>query len=340
MTEEQTMHMGTMRVQGRDLAYERAMIPVDDCILDPKNPRVQTLVGVLGDGVTDQQLHDLIWEKDRVKALAEAVFQNGGVREHLLVQRVNGKYLVREGNCREVAARHLQVQYPGDDRFSKVPAWIFDDGLREEDIAVILADMHVAGKLQWPVYEQAKHVWDLHEKYQKPYDWLAIHLRLSKSKISQLLDAYRAMEEFLDTHKDSDIRKFSFFAELMKKPVLRKRYCDDSEFKEFFQSWVSTGRLTDSRDVRQLVLILDNPDALQALSDNGFKAALDVLHHADPSLSSDLYAAIKAATRRLREASAAEINELKAGTTPQKIILLRELHRATQDLATLSGTDL
>ena len=57
---------------------------------------------------------------------------------------------------------------------------IFDGELNDEDLAVLLADMHVAGKIRWDAYEQAKHVSDLYNVYGKTYDWLGNHLRLSK----------------------------------------------------------------------------------------------------------------------------------------------------------------
>ncbi len=48
--------------------------------------------------------------------------------------------------------------------------------------------------------------------YGKTYDWLSNHLRLSKSKIIELLSAYRAMNEFLNSHPAPDnVRKFSWF---------------------------------------------------------------------------------------------------------------------------------
>ena len=37
---------------------------------------------------------------------------------------------------------------------------VFDEELTEDDLAVLLADMHVTGKIRWDAYEQAKHVCD------------------------------------------------------------------------------------------------------------------------------------------------------------------------------------
>jgi hypothetical protein len=57
------------------------------------------------------------------------------------------------------------------------------------------------------------------------------------------------------------------------------------------------------------------------------------------SLESDLFWAVKNATEKLRSAPANDIQDLKAGNA-QKIIMLRDLHRAIEDLATLASMKL
>src|SRR5579872_2054824 len=144
-------------IQGKQIPYTVARIPNSQLELDPGNPRVQYLVGQMAGNVTEARLDELIWAKDQVKALAQSIFQNGGIREAVIVQpTANNKFLVREGNSRTVCNRHLSEQYPGDERFAFVPAHVFEQNLTVEDIAVILADFHVAGKIRWDAYEQAK----------------------------------------------------------------------------------------------------------------------------------------------------------------------------------------
>lgn len=329
-----------MTVQGKQVPFQRQAIVVADCELDPKNPRIQYLVGQKAGMVTEKELDDLIWSKDAVKALAQSILQNGGVYEALIVQRAASKYRVREGNCRTVACRHLQEQYPGDSRFSMMPALVFDVELTEEDVAVLLADMQVAGKIRWDAYEQAKHVSDLFNIYGKTYDWLANHLRLNKSKIKELLWAHQATSEYLTLFPvPANIRKFSFFHELAKKRDLRDRFNQDQQFKQRFHKWLEDGKLTDSKQIRDLPVILANPAAASALDKKGVDEALKVLIQADPALESDLFAAVKIATEKLKGAPASDIQDLKAGHA-QKTIMIRNLSRAIEDLATLAGVKL
>ncbi len=327
-------------IQGKLIPFERGTIPVVQCELDPKNPRIQYLIGQRAGTSTESDLENLLWEKDQVKALAQSILQNGGVYDPIIVQRHDGKFLVREGNSRTVACRRLLGNHPNDARFLTMPAMIFDVDLGEEDLAVLLADMHVAGKIRWDAYEQAKHVSDLYNVYGKTYDWLSNHLRLSKSKIVELLSTYRATTEFLAIHPEpANVKKFSFFQELMKKKELRDRFNSDGDFKQRFHNWLASDRLTDSKQVRDLPMILASTQATAAFETAGVTEAISVLQKNDPSLESNLFWAVKGATQELIAAPASDIQDLKAGN-PQKIIMLRNLYRAIEDLATLAQVKL
>ena len=335
------MAQHTTVIQGKQVPYTITRIPNDHLQLDPENPRVQYLVGQLPGKITEQRLDELIWAKDQVKALAQSIFQNGGIREAIIVQPTgNNKYLVREGNSRTVCNRHLAEQYPGDDRFAFVPAHIFEHNLTAEDIAVMLADFHVAGKIRWDAYEQAKHIHDLFNVYGKTYDWLSDHLRMSKSKISEHLAAYKATTDFLQVHPaPENIKKFSLFQELMKKKDLRERYDNSTEFRQKIYGWLEKDRISDAKQMRSLPGILQSPNATKALEEDGFDAAAKVLITNDPSLGSDLFHAVKVATEALKTAPANDIHDLKSGNA-QKLIMLRNLKRSLEDISTLAGINL
>lgn len=327
-------------VQGRTVSYTRGVVSVDECILDPQNPRIQFLVGQRAGVVNESDLEELIWEKDAVKALGQSILQNGGVYEAIIVQRVDREFLVREGNCRTVACRHLLAQHPNDGRFRMMPAMIFDVDLTEEDLAVLLADMHVSGKIRWDAYEQAKHVSDLFNAYGKTYEWLSNHLRLSKGKIKELLDAYQATTEYLSLHPGAEnIKKFAVFHEVVKKKDLRARFKEEPRFKQSFHKWIREERINDSKQVRDLPMILGNSEAVKALERSGFEDAQKVLVREDPSLRSDAFWAIKQATEKLKTLPADDIQDLKAGNR-QKVTMIRNLYRSIEDVATLAGMKL
>jgi hypothetical protein len=328
-----------IRIQDREVPFERTRIAIDQLTLDPQNPRIQYLIGRQPEPVSQEGLDELLWAKDQVKALAQSIKQNGGVYDPLIVQKVDGRYVVREGNSRTVAVRHIAEQHPGDDRYSTVPAMVFDQKLTEDDLAVLLADMHVTGKIRWDAYEQAKHVWTLHNVHGKTYDWLATHLRLSKSRITQQLKAYKWTTDYLSENGDArNLEKFAFFQELARKKDLDARYTEDLAFQQQFKRWLTDAKLNDSKQVRQLGTILANDQAARILDEDGWAAAASVLIREDPSLGSDLYDAVKRATEKLSKAPFDEIRDL--AVNKQKLLMLRNLHRAIEDLATQADVTL
>lgn len=328
-----------IRIQDRDIPFERTRLAIDDLTLDPENPRIQYLIGRQPEPITQDRLDELLWAKDQVKALGQAIKQNGGVYDPIIVQKLDGRYLVREGNSRTVATRHIAAQHPADSRFKTVPAMVFDQTLTDDDIAVLLADMHVTGKIRWDAYEQAKHVSTLYNVHGKTYDWLATHLRLSKSRITQYLRAYKWTTDYLEENPDAkNLDKFSLFQELSAKKGLAGLYTDDLEFQQQFKRWLKDGKLNDSKQVRQLETILANDQATKVLGDEGFAAAAGVLIREDPALGSDLYDAVKRATEKLTKAPADEIRDLTGNK--QKLLMLRNLRRAIDDLATLAEVEL
>ena len=335
-----TAMLESLVLQGRNIPFSRSVVSVDECMLDPHNPRIQFMIGQRAGGVNANDLEDLIWEKDAVKALAQSILQNGGVYEAVIVQRLGTKFLVREGNCRTVACRRLCSQHPNDGRFKTLPAMIFDSDLTEEDLAVLLADMHVSGKIHWDAYEQAKHVSDLFYVYGKTYEWLSNHLRLSKGKIRELLEAYRATTEYLSLYPAAvNLKKFDVFHEVIKKKELRQRFKEDRKFKQSIHRWVSEERINDSKQIRGLPTILENSEAVKALEQTGFEDAQKVLVREDPSLQSDAFLAIKQATEKIKTLPADDIQDLKAGNT-QKIVMMRNLYHIIEDVATLAGVKL
>jgi len=198
----------------------------------------------------------------------------------------------------------------------------------------------VSGKIRWDAYEQAKHVSDLFNVYGKTYEWLSNHLRLSKGKIRELLEAYQAATEYLSLHPmPVNVKKFAVFHEVIKKKDLRQRFKEDSRFKQAFHKWVSEERINDSKQVRDLPVILGNPEAVKALERTGFEDAQKVLIRDDPSLQSEAFLAIKQATEKIKTLPADDIQDLKAGN-PQKIVMVRNLYRAIEDVATLAGVKL
>lgn len=330
-------------LQGKQVTYEIARIDVDDVSLDPQNPRIDYLIGhKFGENPSQNEILHELYEKDQVKALADAIFANGGVREHIIVQRhSDGSMVVREGNCRTASSKKLMMQHPGDNRFERIPAKIFDADLSEDDIAVMMANEHVAKKISWDPYAQAKSIYELSTISGKTYEWLTSNLRLSRSKVSEFLAAYEAMTAFLNVHSDPKcITRFSLFHEMVRRKPLKRYFDEDTDgFRAKYFNWVATGKLHEPGQIRRLEKVLADSDAEDALTKDGFAAAEKVLGSKDPTIGSDLFTTIKKAADALKNAPMSEVQDLQGGN-PQKIILLRDLSRSLGDIATMAGIKL
>jgi hypothetical protein len=301
------------RLGNADFEVSRDAWPVEQLKLDPTNPRLGYMLRAQKKGPTasDKELHKILWELDSVKALYQSVYQNGGLLEDPVV-RPDGT--VVEGNCRTIVLRQLRQKYPDDDRFKKVYVRVLPANVTEEQISLLLGELHIAGKIEWSAFDQAEYVWKMNKVYGKTYDFLATHLRWSRSKLFQKIMAYEETRAYLERTGDPQGNKrFSFFEEFMKKKPLRDRREQDPSFMEQFGKWIQQGRLTDSRDTRDLPAILENENALKKFETEGLKAARQVLQAADPSLASNLYSAIDQATNELSTISLQELTDLEEG---------------------------
>lgn len=334
---ESKSHTDRVMIDGKEVEFRREDVPVDKLRLDPENPRLHYIVkSLLAGERNDEKLHEILWSRDSIKSLAKSIHQNGGVMEPIVVL---GDYRVVEGNCRTVCSRELVKMYPHDARFRRIPANVLLEATQGQ-VDVMLVELHAAGKIQWDAYEQARMIAHLNKHHGKTWDWLAAHVRMARNKLAQLIFAYNLTDEYLQANPDPvNVKKYSLFAEAAKKKEIKERIQEDNRFKASFFAWIRDGKLTDNKQVRRLPAILGNEAAREALERQGFAEAYKVLVKDKPSMTSDLFAAIEDTTARLRSAPFDEIQDLKAGNV-QKIVMLRDLHRAIQDIGTATNIQL
>lgn len=327
------------RLGNADFEVTRDLWSVEKLKLDPTNPRLGYMLRQHKKGPTasDKELHKIIWDLDSVKALYQSVYQNGGLLEDPVV-RPDGT--VVEGNCRTVALRQIRQKYPEDQRFKEVFVRVLPPNVTEEQICLLLGELHIAGRIEWSAFDQAEYVWKMNRVFVKTYDFLATHLRWSRSKLYQKIMAYEETKAYLERTGDPQGNKrFSHFEEFMKKKPLRDRREQDPGFMEQFGKWIQQGKLTDSRDVRDLPGILDNEEALKKFEKEGLKAARQVLQAADPSLTSNLFSAVDQAAQELSTISLLELDDLEAGNEI-KLEKLQKLAKALQRIEAKTNVEI
>jgi hypothetical protein len=217
---------------------------------------------------------------------------------------------------------------------------VLPSDVTEEQLMLLLGELHVAGKIEWRAFDQAEYVWKMSKIFGKTYDYLASHLRWSRSKLSQKIAAYEETKSYIERTGDPDgTNRFSHFEEFMKKKQLRDKLETDLKFIIQFGDWVYEGKFPDSKDIRHLPAVLENEKALNEFSKSGIRAAQQVLITSDPSLASNLYSAIDQAASEIENVSMMEINILKNGEQA-KIEKFRRLMKAIKQLESFIGREI
>ena len=327
------------RLGNADFAVTRELWPVERLKLDPRNQRLGYLLRQhkKAPSVSDKELHKMLWDIDPVKALYQSIYQNGGLLEDPIV-RVDGTVL--EGNCRTVALRELRKKNPEDQRFWRVFVRVLPADVTDEQISLLLGELHIAGKIEWRAFDQAEYVWKMNRIFGKNYDFLSTHLRWSRSKLSQKISAFEETKDYLERTGDPQgINRFSHFEEFMKKQPLRARFQQDPDFIRRFGQWVFDGKIPDATDVRDLPAVLENEEATRTFERDGIRAARLVLENANPSMVSNLYSAVDQANSELETISLQEITALQTGNEA-RLEKLRRLANTLRRIETLAGIKL
>lgn len=244
-----------------------------------------------------------------------------------------------EGNCRTVCYRKLRTKHPKDARWHTIPARVLPNDIGDRDIAILLGEMHVAGKNTWSPFEKAGHVYRLHHDFGLTQEEIAQRLRLSKSKVNQLIRAFDLMKtRFLPAYpKPSSIRKFSYFEEAFKNPALREWLTSTPGADGLMVQWVGEEKLTQGIHVRKLPDVIANPAALAALTDHGFAAAQKVLGEADATTDSKLFRMMVDMTEALNKAQMNDIQRVRRPSESNARQVVENLDKALEQFLELCG---
>ena len=302
-------------VNGQPTRLEYESISVGDLELDPDNPRIKYRLG-LKPGVSAK---DELAGWSNVVLLRKDIEKSGGLRERIIVQfdPRTKKYIPKEGNCRTVCFWILHDKYPEDERWQSIPAKVLPKDADPRFIAILLADWHVGGKIEWRAHEKAAQVKLMHAKLKMPVDEIALYMRASKTTVLRLLAAHTLMtEKFLtideDAYADQGEGKWSFFEEFFKSKDLRHMLKDAPDLGDDFCRWVGDERLPNGADVRGLSKILKNDAARKKFETGHVETALidatKLLAQSDPSIDSDFFKLLG----KMRESvtNAAQVKEI------------------------------
>ena len=299
-------------IGGQTIHLKHSAVPIDRVELDEDNPRIRYRLKLQQNG---KSLEQVMLAMPEMAALQRDIERNGGLRERVILQE-NGprKLKAVEGNTRLVCLQSLHAKYPRDARWKEVPARILPADVDPRHVAILLADFHVAGKIQWKAHEKAGQVYYMHNALGMPQEDIAVHLRTSKTSVNRLLRAYSFMvDRFLkidnEKYAKEGERKWSYFEELFKHRDLRTELKRDPDFGDEFCRWVGGNRFAPV-DVRSLPSVLRNPEARKKLAKGTtpFSEVTKAVEAAEPEHGSEFFRLLA----KVRQActNAAQVKEI------------------------------
>jgi hypothetical protein len=328
-------------LDGKRVQVQSVDLPLDRVMLDPNNPRIANTVSISfsekGEEL-QQRLEALLWDDTDVRDLYRQVLINQGLVERIIV-RQDGR--VVEGNCRTVVYRKLRERHSSEERWRTIPARLLPPDIADRDVAILLGEMHVAGKNTWTPFEKAGHVYRMHNDFALVQDEIAVRLRMSKSKVNQLIRAFDMMKnKYLPKYPGpASSRKFSYFEELFKKPPLRDWVLSTPNAEDSFIDWIGTGKLEQGIQVRELPAILEDDDAVHALTTEGFTAAQRVLGEDNPVITSKLFKRMVEMADALKKAQLDDVQRVRKARNSRARKIVIELSDSLKRFTELCGIE-
>jgi hypothetical protein len=310
----------TRNIQGQ--AIELTLLEVDprSVKLDSTNPRVGFSMRQLAEAERNEAACALLLtSQEDTEALRRSIVASQGVQEPIYV-RADGR--VAEGNRRVVALRAAQEEFPDDERFSKMPAWLIPEDTPEHIVQDLLNEIHLGSVRGWAPYERALQMQALVDGGLIE-DEIAERYRMTTREVRQQLAAVEFMDRlyFPITSDPTDPEhrtKFSYFLEFYKNGRIQTHGDVIPDLPERFARWVRDGRIDTGARVRRLPRVLDSKEATRLLEVVGFEAADEYLAKQHPE-EQELYALLERTRARLAATSVTELLELSRSKERQEI---------------------
>lgn len=177
-------------------------------VFDDQNPRMVEF-GVAG--YNEEQLINLLWREMAVEELVMSILALGFFDHEPLyvMQRVDGKLVVLEGNRRLAAIRSiLHPDIVKGDRMRKFEGRItpeITDKLENSIPVIVLASRqeawrllgfkHVNGPAKWGSYAKAKYIADVHRKFGISLDQIAEQIGDTNKTVRKLYQGFMVIEQ-------------------------------------------------------------------------------------------------------------------------------------------------
>lgn len=274
-------------------------VSINNLYLDPNNPRFldfdEELGSVSDDRISEQGVQIRALEKLSrfdLRQLKDSIAEVGFLSMDRIVVRSigDGNYVIVEGNRRLAAIKSLLEDYAGGrelpdeyiNQLQEFEVCVLDT--QPEFVArdqLLLAGLrHISGVRSWGPYQRAIALRSLTEQMNGDISAAGKALGIGRTNARRLVQALRALENLREDEEFGDFAKpsmFSYFAEIMKSPILRDNFLgwnrDTEEFAntenlQLFYSWIFSSdgqepKIARGTEIRDLAKIASDEDALE-----------------------------------------------------------------------------
>ena len=253
------------------------MLKIEDVYLDYDNPRIALMLERWGgkENITAQAVAMALGQDGDTSfgVLKDSIKVNNGIIQPIIVNHVDDRYIVIEGNTRLQIYKDLKKECEGtanEHIWDEIIA-IVHENLKRSQVDAIRLQAHLVGPRDWDPYSKAKYLHSLYHSNYLTINEIVSYCGGKATEVRKMISAYEDMKNYyvpLLNGEDIDHKKFSAFVELQNKKII-----DAIQYNQFnksdFAKWVIDGNIDKMANVRMLPEILPDKNARKVfLSEN------------------------------------------------------------------------
>lgn len=238
------MSTETLTIGKHEYTVEVCDLNQADLLFYPENPRVYSVLNMMGGDPSQQEIEDHMCSLDHVKQLKVSIESNGGLIDPLIVR--DGDFTVLEGNSRLAAYRLLCATDPV--KWGKVRCKVLPQDINDSAIFALLGQYHIIGRKDWEPFEQAHYLYRRHLQTKIPVSFMAQELGISKQKAEKMIEVIQFMIE----HDDLNKRHWSYYDEYLKNAAIRRYRQTNPDIDDTIAEEIKTDAIKEAADMRKL----------------------------------------------------------------------------------------
>lgn len=244
-------------------------LDVEKIDYDCDNPRIKKALEKYGEQLSESQIVFALRAATEngtsrsYASLRDAIMASEGIMTPIRVIEKGKRYICIDGNTRlaiykDLARKKSEMLV----NWARIKAIVVDE-CEQDYIEKIRLSAHLVGPREWPAYEKARYLHNLHFGKGMSYGKIVDLCGGDKKDIDQQIAAYNDMNDYYRDRVGDDsfrIDRYSGFVELQKQGI-KKAIFDAKLGMEDFGDWIHNGQIKKLADVRKLPVVLKHGEA-------------------------------------------------------------------------------